>query len=143
MGLLIFSYLHKILFGCVYGWALIAIRHKCGFALRFFDVGSKKFLEARFAKQLLYGGYTQNFFLVGVKACTLNGGDNSFTCVLATGMIFDQLPASSFLTDDGLLESVLFDVIRPCGQCIDLAENVDNLFIIEKWGRREFIAGKS
>jgi hypothetical protein len=37
--------LHKIIFGCVHGRALIGLRHKCRFALRFFDVSRQEFIK--------------------------------------------------------------------------------------------------
>src|SRR5699024_9289648 len=100
MGLLIFTFLlivvflHKIIFCCVHGRALVAIRHKCGFALWLFDIGRQEFIKARLAEELLHGGNAEQLLLIWVKACFLDRVDDSgLVAVSAVAASFDELKA--------------------------------------------------
>lgn len=104
MGLLIFTFLlivvflHKIIFCCIHGRALVAIRHKCGFALRLFDVSRQEFIKAGLAEELLHGGDAEQLFLIRVKACFLDRvNDGGLIAVSAVAASFDELKASPFL----------------------------------------------
>ena len=54
----------------------VARPHERRFALRLFNVGSEKFLEADLAKQFLHSGDTEDFSLIGVEACAFHSGGN-------------------------------------------------------------------
>lgn len=85
------------------------------------------------AEQLLHGGDTEDFPLIGVETRIGNGLCYSgFIGVSAITATFDQFPTSPVLTADSLLQSVFLYIKCPGGQCIDLAENVGNLIVIEK-----------
>lgn len=75
--------------------------------MRLFNVGREKLLKAGLAQQLLHGGDTKNFSLIGVKSYAFNSSGNiGLTGVLAVGTTFDQFPAGPFLTADGLLKGI-------------------------------------
>ena len=42
---MLLSLVQKIIFCCIHGRALVTIRHKCGFALRLFDVNRQDFIK--------------------------------------------------------------------------------------------------
>ena len=78
----------------VHGRALIAIRHKCGFALRLFDVSRQEFIKAGLAEEFLHGGNAEQLFLIRVKACFLDRvNDGGLITVSAVGASFDELEA--------------------------------------------------
>ena len=140
MGLLFFTFLlivvflHKIIFCCIHGRALVAIRHKCGFALWLFDVSRQEFIKAGLAEELLHGGDAEQLFLIRVKACFLDRvNDGGLVAVSAVAASFDELKASPFLTGESLLQSVLLNTGSPANQFIYLAENDLNLGIRKQW----------
>ena len=101
--------------------------------MRLFNVGSEKFLKARFAEQLLHGGDAEDFALIRVEARVLHGGgNNGFTGVLAIGTAFDQFPPGPFLSADSLLKGVFLYIGCPSSQRINLAKDVCDLLIIEE-----------
>lgn len=112
--------------------------------MRFFNIGSEKFLKAGLAQQFLHSGDTENLSLIRVIACILHGGgNNGFTGVLAVGTAFDQFPPGPFLSADSLLKGVFLYIGCPGGQSIDLTEDICNFLIIEERRSLEVVPGKS
>ena len=138
--LLIVVFLHKIIFCCIHGRALVAIRHKCGFALRLFDVSRQEFIKAGLAEELLHGGDAEQLFLIRVKACFLDRvNDGGLIAVSAVAASFDDLETCPFLTGESLLQSVFLNIGSPANQFIYLAENDFDLGIRKQWRELEIM----
>ena len=137
---LIVVFLHKIIFCCIHGRALVAIRHKCGFALRLFDVSRQEFIKAGLAEELLHGGDAEQLFLIRVEACFLDRfNDSGLIAVSSVGTSFDELEASPLLTGESLLQGIFLDVGCPANQFIYLAENDLDLGICKQWRELEIM----
>ena len=146
MGLLIFTFLlivvflHKIIFCCIHGRAVVTIRHTCGFALRLFNVSRQEFIKAGFAEELLHGGNAEQLFLIRVKACFLDRvNDGGLIAVSAVAASFDELKTSPFLTRESLLQGVFLNIGSPANQFIYLAENDLDLGISKQWRELEIM----
>ena len=122
--LLMIFFLHKIVFCCVHGRALVAVRHESGFALRLFDICRQEFIKTGLAKKLLHGGDAEEFLFIrvvpGVGDCF---GDGRFIGVLADRSSFDQLEAVPFFSGKSLLERILLDVGCPRDKVVYLGKD--------------------
>ena len=82
--------------------------------MRLFNIGGKQLIESGFAKTLLHGSDTKELLFIWIKPGICNCLDDCLLIgILAVGSAFDQLPASPFLTADGLLQSIFLDVGCP------------------------------